>query len=104
MPAHRRSGPGAVADAGDPIVLAGERQTDGQRGKQRRGGKGEPQGGPTNADKDRRGLSLEIFELVLYLQNVLGASAIDSGLELLPLTLAIFVTAVGVVEPARAGG
>jgi EmrB/QacA subfamily drug resistance transporter len=42
-------------------------------------------------------VSASIFSLltfiVLYLQNVLGASAIDTGLELLPLTLAIFATA-----------
>ena len=31
--------------------------------------------------------------LVLYLQNVLGSSAIDTGLRLLPLTGAIFLTA-----------
>jgi EmrB/QacA subfamily drug resistance transporter len=42
-------------------------------------------------------VSASIFSLltfiVLYLQNVLGASAIDTGLELLPLTVAVFLTA-----------
>jgi EmrB/QacA subfamily drug resistance transporter len=42
-------------------------------------------------------ISASIFSLltyiVLYLQNILGASAIDTGLELLPLTGAVFVTA-----------
>jgi EmrB/QacA subfamily drug resistance transporter len=31
--------------------------------------------------------------LVLYLQNILGSSALDTGLRFLPLTLAIFLTA-----------
>jgi EmrB/QacA subfamily drug resistance transporter len=42
-------------------------------------------------------VSASIFSLltyiVLYLQNILGTSAIRTGLELLPLTAAIFVTA-----------
>jgi hypothetical protein len=42
-------------------------------------------------------ISASIFSLltfvVLYLQNILGASAIRTGLELLPLTGAIFLTA-----------
>jgi EmrB/QacA subfamily drug resistance transporter len=42
-------------------------------------------------------ISASLFSLltyvVLYLQNVLGSSAIDTGLRLLPLTGAIFVTA-----------
>jgi EmrB/QacA subfamily drug resistance transporter len=42
-------------------------------------------------------ISASIFALltfiVLYLQNVLGTSALDTGLELLPLTGAIFLTA-----------
>jgi len=42
-------------------------------------------------------ISASIFSLltyiVLYLQNVLGGSAIQTGLRLLPLTLGVFVTA-----------
>jgi EmrB/QacA subfamily drug resistance transporter len=42
-------------------------------------------------------ISASIFSLltfiVLYLQNLLGTSAIDTGLQVLPLTLAVFFTA-----------
>jgi EmrB/QacA subfamily drug resistance transporter len=34
-----------------------------------------------------------ITYMVLYLQNILGSSAIDTGLRLLPMTVAIFLTA-----------
>ena len=34
-----------------------------------------------------------ITYIVLYLQNILGSSAIDTGLRLLPMTVAIFLTA-----------